>query len=528
MSTRTIGVFPAAAAHERRRLFAALGDGFEVSFEPRDPGDERGLDAAVLVGVEPGGPAAIPTLAFAAPGGAATAGDATVTFSSAADRRLAGRTLTERDAAVVPLAARDGAEVLAHVNAGPVWLRAQDGSRHAALAPGELDEREPLKEALRAGRFLGLLPLVELLRELTADRAWTPPPLRALLMFDDPNLRWRSYGHIDYRRLAEHAREHDYHAAMAMIPLDGALFSKSAAALFAGESRLSLLMHGLVHEHRELMRPLPEHARTAELARALRQVESFERRSGVQVSRVMCAPHGEASEDFLASMLGVGLEAVFADLPFPWLAGEPPRGPGLTYWHGVNFVAGGLPVIPRYPFTYDPEEVVLRAYLDQPLILYGHHEDVQGGLDPLASAAELVNALGPAEWTSAARIARGNFMTRRAGDETLELLLLSRRADVDVPSGVRRLRVVLPVVNGPERDCEVVAATASAPLRVGGGHTAAAELDVAVDGPGALTVELRPRDRVDHHAVGPARVRPWPVVRRALTEGRDRLRPLVR
>jgi len=37
------------------------------------------------------------------------------------------------------------------------------------------------------------------------------PPLRACFVIDDPNLHWPSYGHLDYRRMAEHARRGGYH-----------------------------------------------------------------------------------------------------------------------------------------------------------------------------------------------------------------------------------------------------------------------------------------------------------------------------
>src|SRR3712207_7699471 len=49
---------------------------------------------------------------------------------------------------------------------------------------------------------------------------WTPAPLRAAIMFDDPNLHWKSYGYIIYPELVEHAKEHNYHAVFATVPLD--------------------------------------------------------------------------------------------------------------------------------------------------------------------------------------------------------------------------------------------------------------------------------------------------------------------
>jgi hypothetical protein len=310
-----------------------------------------------------------------------------------------------------------------------------------------------------------------------------------------------------------------------MVPLDARLVHPEAARLFKeNASRMSLLVHGLNHEHRELVKPLPEAARAAALVRALAQIEGFERRSGVHISRVMCAPHGEASEDYLATMLGFGFEAQFADLPFPWLTDDPPAGPALTYWRPANFVAGGLPVIPRYPLTYDSDEIVLRAYLDHPLVLYGHHEDVEDGLDLLARVASLVNGLGTVRWCSAEEIARTNYLTRRRGD-VFEVALDSRRVEVHVPDGITTLRVHIPPVHGRAAEPELVV----------GGRTVAVErehgagiAEVRLTDAMPLRLELRARDRVARNALRPAALRPWPIARRVLTEGRDRLRPIFR
>jgi hypothetical protein len=284
-------------------------------------------------------------------------------------------------------------------------------------------------------------------------------------------------------------------------------------------------VHGIAHQHRELMRPLGPDERRAAFARALMQVERFERRSGVPVSRGLCAPHGEASEPFLRTMLELGLEAAFADLPFPWRAGEPPSGPSLTYWAPANFVAGGLPVIPRYPLTYDRDEVVLRAYLDHPLILYGHHEDVASGLDLLADAAALVNGLGDTVWGAADGIARTNFLARRRG-ETLEVFMLARRVQVDVPAGVGALEVVAPAVHGDAATQELLCGDHA--TRIALSNADPSRTQVPASGGERVEIEMRPPAGPLRNDLQPAPLRLWPVVRRVLTEGRDRLRPVIR
>ena len=523
-----IAVTPPPAAAARSRLLRALEEAFPVRFEQREPPTaSAGVDAVLAfaplaeIAVAPGVPSMV------VDGAPLTGAPSHITFaaSSQVDHRLRGRTLTESTKQPRGLSAISEGEVLAQRGSAPVWARRSDGAGgvtyFAASALEELEPDQLLKERLRAGQFESLLPLVHFLRMVTPRYAWDTPPLRAMVIFDDPNLRWPSYGHIDYRQLIEHARRRSYHVAMAMIPIDATLVHPTAARLYREHSdRLSLLMHGLKHERLELMQPLPSAARERAVARALRSIETFERRVGVNVSRVMVAPYGEASEQYLGTLLQFGIEAHFADVPFPWLGSS--RGPALAYWHPVNFVAGGLPVIPRYPFTSDLDELVLRAFLDHPLVLYGHHEDIADGLQTLEHATTLVNSLGKVQWTSASAIARQNVLTRREG-EAFSVRLLARRVDISTPAQVKTLEIDLALLDGDLADHEVVVTSQN------GAMTMPATRVVSLDAPAErFTIEVRLRRRLDHHIVPPARLTPWPVLRRAATETRDRLRPLLR
>src|SRR5437588_776228 len=79
--------------------------------------------------------------------------------------------------------------------------------------------------------FVALLALVHFLREVSAEHRWTPPPLRASFIVDDPNLHWPSYGFLRYRELVAHADAHGYHVALATVPLDGWFAHPAAARL---------------------------------------------------------------------------------------------------------------------------------------------------------------------------------------------------------------------------------------------------------------------------------------------------------
>ena len=223
---------------------------------------------------------------------------------------------------------------------------------------------------------------------------------------------------MHFRALAADAADVGYHAAFATIPLDGWYASRRAVELFnANKETLSLLIHGNDHVRRELGRPLEPAARVALLRQGMRRIERFERRYGIAVARVMAPPHGACSEAMAADLVGLGYDALCVSRPYPWLASPPVDSP-LAGWHPTELVAGGLPIIPRLHLDSDRDEIVLRSFLRQPIVLYGHHTDLRAGLTVLreASAAHVRAAMPDARWRSLEDISEG--CTSRPGRRT--------------------------------------------------------------------------------------------------------------
>ena len=513
-----VGVAPGGELGRRPRLFAALARAFEIEFAPRDAGEWRGLDAALLLANDApaGPPPPVPSLTIVDRGARAVSATVELRDHPAVPVSLRGAQIEDGrsgggglDAvAGVPLASAARATLWRHpVDRGP---RADT----SVLAPEELAPGEPLRDRLRAGRFLALLPLLELLRTVTAGRAWSFPRRHAAIILDDPNLHWPSYGHLDYRALVPHARRSGYHLAVAMIPLDAGWTHRDAVRAFReGNDVLSLLVHGNDHLRGELARPRGEDEAAALVARALERISAFERRTGLRVARVVAPPHEIWGEAVARAMLAGGLEAMCADPEEGWL-GALAGGDPLADWWPAARVAGGLPVVPRSLLTTAPGDLRLRAYLGQPIVLYGHHWDLSGGLDRLAAAAAEVSAMGEVEWTSLDRIARSCVATRNR-DGVFEVRMHARRTEVEVPPGVGTARVVLPP------GAETVPGEAVA-WRAGERSGGAAPGE-AIPLSGAPAVELRlVRQPLPHRRPPPAPRRVWPLVRRSLTEGRDR------
>ena len=512
-----VAVRPGSALDARPRLFAALAAAFGIRFRAWGEGCDLPDAVVVLGAATPAELAQLGVPVFAALDGApGDAEDVRVLDRCAVDRRVRAIVLAGERLGLPLEASDESAEVLAVAPSGPVWTRSRgrDAVHRVRVGLPELAPTEVLLEALSPRRALALLALVHFLRSLTGrDRM---PPVRAAFVFDDPNLRWRSYGFIDYGRLVNHADSHGYHAAMAMIPLDAGRPSPAALALFRQRpDRLSLVFHGNNHVKRELMAQ-DDASAVALAAQALRRIGRFERRSGLDVDRVMTAPHGMCSPSVARALGAVGFDALCAIHPLPW-SEQPPQDRLLAGWDPAEF-AGGCAVIPRFTLDWTEAEIALRAFLGHPLIVYGHHQDVARGLDPLADAAARINRLGDVEWTSLGRVALGNYELRMSGDTAL-VRPFARRSTVALPDRASTLVVQPPRGAGP-------ALLGWSPARGGPLVPFGAAVECTPGRPYELT--LRVAGAVDPSTVAPPAWRPWPVLRRAATEARDRALPMRR
>jgi hypothetical protein len=415
--------------------------------------------------------------------------------------------------------------VLASVDERPVWWRegSGEGLWFSEYRLAELAEGETLREHLKAGCFMGLLPVVHFLGEVGGGEGWTLPALRASFVVDDPNLHWHSYGHLKYRELIGHAGRHNYHMGLATVPLDSWWVDRRAAALVRENGGvLSLLMHGNDHLTHELGRLRSDGEAEAAMAQALRRTAALERRAGVGVERVMVPPHSRCSEEALGAMFRLGIEGVCLNRAYPW-RDELAAPSALSEWGPAELVAGGMPMLLRSPLVDGRDDLAFRALLGQPLILYGHHWDFAEGLDILAEAAQEINALGEVRWGPLGAIARSNYATRRVG-ETLVVRMYARRIELEVPAGVSELRVLAREPLGGAGWRGVSAGQETAGMTFAAGEGASEPL--AVEPRGRIELALIPDRPLDATAVGAPRRQPWPLVRRLLVEGRDRIQGL--
>jgi hypothetical protein len=266
------------------------------------------------------------------------------------------------------------------------------------------------------------------------------------------------------------------------------------------------------HTRHELRR-IDDPDRAAALAsQALERVRPLER-AGAEVAPVMVPPHGVCSLATLEGCLRAGFEAVCADWPYWWVTERDVLSP-LSGWQPLDRLAG-LPVIPRiHALVSDLDDMVFRAFLGQPLVLYGHHTDLKDGLDVLAVRANDVRSLGVDSWKSLGEISRDVVSVYRDGYDAT-VTLFSRNTTVDIPAGVSRACFVLPGTD-----------PAGTPLRLEI-RDSAGPREVPLREPVSVNTGKLVATVAAESLVSPPR-RTFPVqaaVRRVLTESRDRAAP---
>jgi hypothetical protein len=526
---KVIGVFPASAFHRRPRLFAALRRVLPVEFEPRPEGAFGELDALLVFGREIDAelvPLGLPALVLIQHAEAPLSPDMPVSFSSALelDPRLRSRTLCERTiVAFASLGPSDGV-TLASVDGEPVWrtsARAGAAMEIAAVAPSELRADDSLRESMTCGHFLGLLPLFHFLREVTGYRLWERPPLHAAFVVDDPNLHRPRYGYVDFGDLARHAAAHDYHVAMATVPIDTWFTHRRAARIFrAHPDRLSLTVHGNDHRYHELAVPRDDDESLAMFRQATSRLDRFERKTGIPVSRVMIPPHGSCAYELLEPMLLGGFDAYLNGAR--WWREWPREQRAVAGWSPLTTDAG-LPAMSRHFLGHGAllDELVFDALLDKPLVVCGHHLELADRGTRLAEVADWIRSFGAVRWEPLSSLARSTVFTRNDEDGSLRVRSWTRRFAVDVPQDVELLRVELPFpLDGSSLRCN----GAVRPLDSAAHGGSLAEIPVM----GGERAELQLLPRTIEVDCPQRRAHVSAYIRRGIAESRDRLSPLLR
>lgn len=417
------------------------------------------------------------------------------------------------------LVLRDGEELLASYEHGPIWAASsRNGTNHfrSGLTPPALPEGGMLREVFNGERFLELLPMVHWLLKICADSELEGPAPGACFIFDDPNLHWPTYGCVNYREIAARAERKNYHVSFAAIPLDTWFTHGPTAEIFRRHTgRLSLCVHGNNHSKRELARDYTGPQRAALLGQALDRIGRLERKSGLRVSRVMIPPHGACSESMLAQLPRSGF--LGACISHGSIVAH---NKSCAWAKCVGFkpseMVDGCLVMPRWGLTGNTTNaILLAAFLKQPLIFRGHHQDLRDGIEILDELADTINHLGPVTWTDLTTLSQGTYQWRM-NDGVCRIKPRCRKIEIQTPRSATHLVLESPGNSG-WKSWRITSSDS-----VTEAHTGEV-LALRSPANGALSIEAIITAPV------PAGAHPNPpsaggaLARRLLTEGRDRI-----
>jgi hypothetical protein len=422
-----------------------------------------------------------------------------------------------------PMTPSAGHEIISSIEGGCTWAIGHNrGYYHYEVGSAfpVIPEDEPLFKSFKGHNFIGLLPLVDFLRNITGLSEYRKPRQTACIMIDDPNLHSTRYGYIGFKEIAEHARSNNYHVAFAAIPLDLCYANKKAVNIFHNSpERLSLLIHGNNHLSNELGSDYDHLERISLVSHALARVQHFERKTGLRISRVMAAPHGTCSASMLEAMAECGIEGGAISFGSLYKANRQ-AGWGPIMGLAPSTIIAGLPVFNRIHLSMDyTNEIFLAAYLNQPIIPNGHHWDLKDHFETLRAQVDVINSMADVHWGSMHDIARMNYLYRTEGEE-IKVKALSRRIVLTVPQGIRQLSIEESDLFLPERPLGCLISTNEGEF---------------TGPPSGGSLSVNPGDRLSilftyKNSIDPSRIPipPTPikaVLRRIMTESKDRLRP---
>ena len=408
---------------------------------------------------------------------------------------------------------------LATCDQRPAWgVLDANGLRHwrCAFFLPTIEEHAVLCDIFHGDHFIELLPLVHFLLQSCERLGYSWPAPSACFMIDDPNLHAVRYGCVDFVDIAKTAAVENYHVSFATVPLDTWYTNQTAAAAFKGNAdRISLLIHGNNHTYEELAHAKSPLRRGKLLTQAVHRIERLERRTGIKVSRVMAPPHGACSEEMLANLPSYGFNAATVDhrslrkynRDRPWT-----RSLGFLPCEYVR----GCPIVARWGFTAFTENTILLAtYLHQPIVLMGHHMDLREGTDLFVATSSQINKLGPIRWTDMSNICESQYQWSLDGD-ILRIVPWTNRISISVPQLATAL-VIEDSASGAPRNWTINLGDRTML------HASTGELLILPPKrPSTVSISAAVPPKSPPQCTFMQTADAWPLMRRILTESRDR------
>ena len=217
----------------------------------------------------------------------------------------------------------------------------------------------------------------------------------ACLVIDDPLLRPR-YGCLDYEKLLQEMKVHNFFTEIAFIPWNYRRSNAKTVRLFAeNPNHFGICVHGCNHLGNEFGGGNYQHLSRLS-SQALWRMDEHRKLTGLPYDPVMVFPQGHFSSAAMRALKDQRFLAAFNTTIRATDADQPPvieyQRPATTIYHDF----------PLFLRRYGKIKSVLLQDLasGRPIIIVGHHGAFKNGYKPMTDLVDWVNGLGKIKWTS--------------------------------------------------------------------------------------------------------------------------------
>lgn len=237
----------------------------------------------------------------------------------------------------------------------------------------------------------------------------------ACLVIDDPLLKPR-YGCLDYERLLEVMKEHNFFTEIAFIPWNYKRSNPETVRLFdENPDYFGICIHGCNHTYNEFggsnYQELSNIAATA-----LWRMEQHKKHTGLAYDPVMVFPQGLFSSVAMQALKDHGFIAAFNSGLQSTDGNEPPAS---EYQLPATSIYADFPLfLRRYP--KDKSHFIQDITIGRPILMVEHPKAFCNGYKSITDTVDWINGLGNIKWTSLLSITEYYF-GRKKGDDTAVL-----------------------------------------------------------------------------------------------------------
>lgn len=299
----------------------------------------------------------------------------------------------------------------------PIYLSTTDViDIDAELAARDFDIRD---------HFLSATPVVMYVKWAFAESCFNPPETNACLIIDDPPLKPR-YGFVDFERLNDLMRCHNFSCSLAFIPWNWRRSDSRVVSLFKkNPDRLSLSVHGCDHTRSEFGIQNGDLLRWKVLCAAQRMTR-HEFRTGLRHDPVMVFPQGVFSTTAMQALKGsefigvVNSEVISAD------PGNSPIKIA-DFWNVGLMNYDSFPIFTRRDPWQGVENFAFDIMLGKPCIAVVHHNDCHDNCRHVVDFIDRLNRLNARlVWRDLGTVVRRSFRQRKLSSNATQIEMFGK------------------------------------------------------------------------------------------------------